>query len=452
VEELFPDRRLEWIEQLAYHSARGELWNAALEYAKEAGYKAASRSAHIQAVVHFRQALAALNHLPQHRATLEQAIDVRFSLRTSLLALAQADEIERELLKAQTVAETLGDQRRLAQTLMFLTNHYSLLARHEKALEAGQRALEIAHAVDDRAARVVASQYLAQTCFYSGNYDEALKHAERAVQALAGVSPQERFGQLVLPSVFARTFIALPLAQLGDFHRAISSAEQAVRIATDIDHPVSVIHASFVLGVVLTTGGRLDDAIAALEPCARLSTKWKIPWWSPLAEATRAYASALQGHAASVVELQEAVERALSMRMISDHFFGACPLAEVLLLAGRTVEAASAASRTLELAQRYKQRGDEAQILRILGDIAASNCTEDVDPAVTRYLDPLAIGQCLGGQPLIAHCHLGLGKLYRRTGKREQALEHLTTATTMYREMGMTYWLEKVNAETRMLA
>jgi hypothetical protein len=53
----------------------------------------------------------------------------------------------------------------------------------------------------------------------------------------------------------------------------------------------------------------------------------------------------------------------------------------------------------------------------------------------------------LGMRPLIAHCHLGLGKLYRRTGTREQAQEHLTTATTMYREMGMTYWLEKAEAE-----
>jgi hypothetical protein len=50
-------------------------------------------------------------------------------------------------------------------------------------------------------------------------------------------------------------------------------------------------------------------------------------------------------------------------------------------------------------------------------------------------------------RPLVAHCHLGLGKLYRRTNKREQAREHLTTATTMYREMGMTYWLEKAEAE-----
>jgi hypothetical protein len=52
----------------------------------------------------------------------------------------------------------------------------------------------------------------------------------------------------------------------------------------------------------------------------------------------------------------------------------------------------------------------------------------------------------IGMSPLVAHYHLGLGKLYRRTGKREQAQEHLTTAATMYREMGMTYWLEQAEA------
>ena len=52
---------------------------------------------------------------------------------------------------------------------------------------------------------------------------------------------------------------------------------------------------------------------------------------------------------------------------------------------------------------------------------------------------------------LVAHCHLCLNKLYRRTGQREQAQEHLTTATTMYREMGMTYWLERATTELKAL-
>jgi hypothetical protein len=55
-------------------------------------------------------------------------------------------------------------------------------------------------------------------------------------------------------------------------------------------------------------------------------------------------------------------------------------------------------------------------------------------------------------RPLAAHCHLGLGKLYRRTGQREQAQEHLATATAMYREMGMTYWLEQAEVELQALA
>jgi len=54
-------------------------------------------------------------------------------------------------------------------------------------------------------------------------------------------------------------------------------------------------------------------------------------------------------------------------------------------------------------------------------------------------------------RPLIAHCHFGLGKLYRRTGEHEQAREHLATATAMYRDMGMTYWLEKAEVEMREL-
>ena len=57
-----------------------------------------------------------------------------------------------------------------------------------------------------------------------------------------------------------------------------------------------------------------------------------------------------------------------------------------------------------------------------------------------------------GMRPPVAHCHLGLGKLYRRTGDRQQAQEHLTTATTMYREMDMRFWLEQAEAEVRELA
>ena len=55
-------------------------------------------------------------------------------------------------------------------------------------------------------------------------------------------------------------------------------------------------------------------------------------------------------------------------------------------------------------------------------------------------------------RPLLAHCHLGLAKLCRRTGKRQEAQGHLTTATTMYREMNMSFWLEQAEVELKQLA
>jgi tetratricopeptide (TPR) repeat protein len=79
--------------------------------------------------------------------------------------------------------------------------------------------------------------------------------------------------------------------------------------------------------------------------------------------------------------------------------------------------------------------------LCLAGDVASAGGAEDAEGY---YREALALAGDLGMRPLVAHCHLGLGKLYQRTGKRKQAQEHLATATTMYGEMGMTYWLEKV--------
>jgi Tetratricopeptide repeat len=70
----------------------------------------------------------------------------------------------------------------------------------------------------------------------------------------------------------------------------------------------------------------------------------------------------------------------------------------------------------------------------------------DAKSGEAHYRQAFALADELGMRPLVAHCHLGLGKLYCRTGKHDQARLHLTTAKTMYRAMGMMYWLEKAEA------
>jgi tetratricopeptide (TPR) repeat protein len=118
---------------------------------------------------------------------------------------------------------------------------------------------------------------------------------------------------------------------------------------------------------------------------------------------------------------------------------------EAYLLAGQVDEARASADRALRFSRERGERGHEAWALRLLGEIAAHTDPPDVKPAEEHYRQALARGDELGMRPLVAHCHLGLGTLYRRTGDQAKAEEHLTTATTMYREMGMGFYLAQAD-------
>src|SRR5262249_16008597 len=84
LERLSPDRLTEQAEHLAHHALRGEVWNKALAYCRQAGEKALTQSAYREAVGSFEQALSILPRLPETHDTREQAIDLRLALRTAL--------------------------------------------------------------------------------------------------------------------------------------------------------------------------------------------------------------------------------------------------------------------------------------------------------------------------------------------------------------------------------
>ena len=99
------------------------------------------------------------------------------------------------------------------------------------------------------------------------------------------------------------------------------------------------------------------------------------------------------------------------------------------------------------LSSKAALEGERKQVTVLFADLKGSmELLAARDPEEARkILDPVL--EFMMEAALVAHCHLGLGMLYRRAGKREQAQKHLSVATTMYREMRMTYWLEQAEAE-----
>src|SRR5262249_25737612 len=142
--------------------------------------------------------------------------------------------------------------------------------------------------------------------------------------------------------------------------------------------------------------------------------------------------------------MEQAVERAGLLAQTFAHALRLVFLADALRELGRRDAAQERAVEALEVARTYQEAGAVAYALRTLGDVHAE---DDSERARSCFEEAVEIATRLGMRPLVAHCHVGLGKLYRRTGKRDQAQEHLTIATTMYREMDMPFWLKQAEAE-----
>ena len=149
LEALAGDRVAEQVERLAHHALRGEVWDKALAYCRQAGEKALARSAHREAVGYFEQALSALPHLPEQRDTREQAIDLRLALRSALRPLGDFGRILACLREAEALAAALDDPRRLGQVSVLLSSHFYLMGAYDQAIAAAQRALALATASGD---------------------------------------------------------------------------------------------------------------------------------------------------------------------------------------------------------------------------------------------------------------------------------------------------------------
>jgi class 3 adenylate cyclase/tetratricopeptide (TPR) repeat protein len=448
LEALVGDRLDDQVEQLAHHALRGEIWDKALAYYRQAGAKAVAASAHREAVACFERALEAVQHLPENRAMREQAIDLRLELRNSLFPLNEQEWIIAHLRQAESLAEALNDHRRLGQIYTHMARYSWDTGDHEGAVRYGQNALTSATALGDVRLQVMANYRLGQSYYFLGNYGRAIDCLRESVAALEGELRYERFGMTGLPSVHSRAVLVWCLAACGEFDQAIAHGDKARRIAEAVDHPFSIVVACNALGMLNTRRGDFRQAIPVLERALELCRLWNFPLNALGNTACLGYAYALSGQVATALPLlEQVVEQNASTSAVG---YTVDPwvawLSEAYLLAGRLAEARTWAGRALQRSRERKERGFQADALRLLGDIATHDDPPDIDQAEAYYRQALALAKELGMRPLQAHCYHGLGTLYSQVGRSEQARAELSTTIELYRAMEMTFWLPEAEA------
>jgi len=421
-------------------------WEGASVALRQAGDVARSRGAWSDARVCFEDALVALGRLPgggETRAAREEAFELHMRLAEAHHPLNDQEQRGRVLGDALSIARTLGDERRLALASTYLAQHTWMVGRTlAEAATLGEQALATAGRLNDERLQILANHHLGGIYLGLGAHRDAERVLRRNLVLLDGPLAAERLA-VGFPATLSRSWLAWVLAERGRFEEAQSTGEEGLRLARSLDHGYSILQGSFGLANVHFLRGEWAQAIEIAESARALAHARNMGLWIRPFTVLLGISYAYAGRVAEAVAMLES-QVDLSLRVFRSRWLGC--RAEAHLLQRQVEKAAELANRSLLAARERGERGREATALWLLGEAAVLRDAGD-GSAATCLQEGLALAEELDQRPLVAHCRAGLGKLHRRTGKEEEARGHFAAATTMYREMGMTYWLDQAASE-----
>jgi transcriptional regulator with AAA-type ATPase domain/tetratricopeptide (TPR) repeat protein len=447
IEDCYADRLAEHIDRLAHHSLKGERWEPAVRYLRQVGVRALDRSALREAASRLEEALGALQRLPETRATLGTAVDIRFELRQALNQLGDLPRVLTIMREAEQIADKLGDDRRRGEVHTAMVNTHNLRSELDAAVESGVRALAIADTLDDRGLCVAATTNLEQTYFYRGEYQRVVDLTTSNIRRL-----DTNLGETVVRAsapapVYNRLWLVRSLAQQGRFAETMEPVETMLTRAEQTHHPLARGLAHFAAGTVDMWKGDWSAARVRLERAVQLLEEGQQILQLSYVIGPLAWTLAALGRPEDAAVRAEDAERRLDLvRSLGRKGGGAetcIALAQCYLILERIEDADRMASRIAE----DGTVASKTHALRLQAEIAVHPSRWQPGTAEDCYRRALSLAEQGDMRPLVAHCHFGLGKLSRRTAERSAALGYLTTAATMYREMGMTSWLELAERE-----
>jgi tetratricopeptide (TPR) repeat protein len=245
IERLYPERLGEHVERLAHHALRGQMRDVAVKYLRQAGDRAAARSANREAATFFEQALGVLAELPETPETLAATADARIALGPALVSIKGpgAPEVEMSYLQTRELAERLGDATRLYPALWGLWYFNYARGHYSAARELGNQLLEVAESGNDIGRLLEAHHALWATLFAMGEPTSALPHLEQGLNLYDpvhhGVPP------FLYGSHDAGTCCHFHLARvqwlLGYPDRAAVALRRAVDLADSLAHPLTMV-------------------------------------------------------------------------------------------------------------------------------------------------------------------------------------------------------------------
>lgn len=450
IEGLFADNLDEYYEMLAYHYTRGEQTEKAAHFLKCSGQKATRNHNLWEAYGFYKQAVESLSKLPVNQETNRDILAVIQLMRVPMTLLGFPEDALYFLQFGERLATELADTRSLASLYALMGTYQSHTGNHADAIRYTEEGLEKAMKTGDL--ELIAPLSVTVCTSYS-----ATSRYEGIAQLMPGIitlieqagREADLFSITLNPYSYICGGCGSALGHLGIFDKGEIYLSKAFDNAEKIGHAATMGATLFNFGWWCHAKGCFDDARQHLERCIPFFEEAKWHLGVALASCMLGHVNLLLGDPAAGVKM---AEKGIEMYQASgiELYLAWCNwlAGSIYIEVDASANAEKFMQEAMRLARKNNERGVEGLALVGLGRVAAkslsSRDSEAKARAEARITSGLTLLNDLKMKPWAALGHMFLGELRLKTGDRDKAIKDLATAATMFREMEMVFWPDRV--------
>ncbi len=424
IETIWASRLPEHIERLAHHAHRGEAWDRAVHYLRQAGTKAASRAANVEAVDHLTTAIATLQHLSGGPERLRLELDLHLALGPALMTTKGygASEVVRTYARARELCRHVGGDAELFAALYGLWLYNWVRGDIRTVLDLGRELDRLAGRAEDPAFRMLVHDVMGEIATYVGDFHRARSHMQDGIALYDPARHRSlafRYAGYDL-GMACRAIGAHALWFLGYPDQALQWSQGAIALARDLSHLPTLVFALAHAGVLHYHRREPEVAARLAEEALALSTEHGLDFWKAFAAILCGWSQVQQGRGLEGVEqMRRGLEgyRVTAGELESPLWLAM--LADAYRAVGAPEDGLSAVGDALTLVNTMGIRFEEAELHRLRGELllAKDDDPAEAESAFQRALDVAAAQQA---RALELRAAASLVRLCRERGKPEE--------------------------------
>ena len=449
MEELLQDHLPEFYETLAYHYSQSDNFPKAYEYLKLSGDKALKNNANNEAVRFYKEALRMLDAQPESLENKKEKLEVFIKMTLPLVFLSYPEGSLEILQNAEKLAQELGDQEGLVRIQSTLSTYHTLTGGNPSlGLEYAEKCFNLAEKIKNFGLMAQSAYRVCSAYFFTGDLAKVVDIGARAIDLIEEHHlEKDIFGMEI--SVYSSVcgYYGAALGWMGRFKEGVDVLEKGFRNAFEVNDKFKMGFTHMHHSVLMYWAGYGDDTIMHAQEAIKLYEEAETSLTLDAAWYMLEGGYYLHGEYEKAID---AGEKSLNLAkgfgvpfLVSWSYWH---LAMILRAAGDLGRARDCTGEALRLSQECNGKACEGMARILLGCMV-----EEMTPAIIKEAEQqirhgISILEDCKLKPHSAVGYLHLGEFLASTGRKEEAMESLKKAVSLYQEMEITpesHWLTR---------